>query len=69
MKLILTVLNVLLIVFFVLKDAVLFIRFRILHGAKSLFMVGTALSWFVGIVVCNGDLASFPDCFAALLVG
>ncbi|MBI4909613.1 MAG: hypothetical protein HY820_38705 [Acidobacteria bacterium] len=42
---------------YVYKEARQFHRTRFLNIPKHLILAGTALSWYVGIVLCNGDLA------------
>jgi len=44
-------------VVYLLKEIYLYLKDKIFALPKTLILIGTALSWFVGIVVLNGDLA------------
>jgi hypothetical protein len=40
-----------------LTEALLFLKFRQINIPRLLFVTGTALSWYIGIVVYDGDLS------------
>jgi hypothetical protein len=52
-----TVVYVALLLLYLVKEARLWQRTRQLNWPRNLLLLGTALSWYVGIVVYNGDLA------------
>jgi len=42
---------------YIVKEIWIFKHYKEWSLPRFLFMLGTAFSWFIGIVVCNGDLA------------
>ena len=52
-----TVAYVALLLAYMAREAWLYQRTRVFNLPRNLLLAGTALSWYVGIVVCNGDLA------------
>jgi hypothetical protein len=42
---------------YILKEIYIYLKYGIFALPKALLLIGTALSWFVGIVILNGDLA------------
>ena len=52
-----TCLFCILFVAYLIKEVWFLIRHQHFNLPKTLFLVGTALSWFIGIVILNGDLS------------
>ena len=51
------IINILLFIFFLLKEIYIFSKTSFFNLPKFLLILGTGLSWFIGIVLLNGDLA------------